>query len=118
ASDGKSLCTDGTWKASCSDNKLLAAGETLSLGFANLNRAAANDTYTFTAQWKEIVIEVASPGDADGDGAISMMDLSAIKYFIAIGGSDGGIIGANCDVNCDGVVNFKDISDLKVLIAG
>ncbi|MBR6916672.1 MAG: phosphodiester glycosidase family protein [Clostridia bacterium] len=55
------------------------------------------------------------PGDVDGNGAVTMLDISALKYYIATGGP---VNTLNSDVNDDGVINLLDISALKVLIAG
>ncbi len=118
ASDGKSLCADGTWNASCADNRLFMPGDTLELGFANLNRAVTDDTYTFTAQWREIVIETAVPGDVNGDGVVNMRDLNMIKQYVASSITIDEIVAINTDIDGDGVINYVDMRLLKSMIAG
>ncbi|MBR6918296.1 MAG: hypothetical protein IKN38_08935 [Clostridia bacterium] len=60
----------------------------------------------------------AKIGDVDGDGAITIKDISALKAYIAGTLSATDIVGANSDIDEDGVINMMDISALKVLIAG
>ena len=57
-------------------------------------------------------------GDVDGDGVVTLKDISALKAYIA------GIAGLseinqfNSDVDLDGAIGLRDISALKALIAG
>ena len=56
------------------------------------------------------------PGDVNGDGILSVKDLTAMKKVIA--GGDVEAVMANCDVNGDGLTNMTDLRDLKRLLAG
>ena len=54
-------------------------------------------------------------GDVNGDGMLTIRDLSAIKSFIA--GLSGDYLEAAADVNGDGLLTISDISALKLLLA-
>ncbi|MBR6917359.1 MAG: hypothetical protein IKN38_04170 [Clostridia bacterium] len=56
------------------------------------------------------------PGDADGDGIITLKDISALKAYFA--GLDLFIVKENCDIDGNGIVNLLDISALKIMFAG
>ena len=115
SSDGKSLCADGTWQASCDNNRLFAPGDTLELGFANLNRAATDDTYTFTAQWREIVPMTFTTGDVNGDGVVNMLDLKSLKAYVASSGENIDVRAADC--NHDNIINLRDVKALLIILA-
>ena len=62
--------------------------------------------------------DIVIPGDVDGDGAVTMKDLLALRAAIA-GTADLDEKGAEAaDVNGDGVVNMKDILTLRRILAG
>ncbi|MBR6916705.1 MAG: leucine-rich repeat protein [Clostridia bacterium] len=63
------------------------------------------------------VKEAIDPGDVDGDGIVTLKDISALKEYIA-GTESLSINVSNSDVDGDGVITLKDISALKALIAG
>ena len=62
-------------------------------------------------------VKVGMPGDINGDGLITIKDLSDLKHLIAGLGDDGFIL-ANCDINGDGMITIKDIAMLKIMLAG
>ncbi len=56
------------------------------------------------------------PGDADGDGAITVRDIAIIKKYIAsVEGTD--IVFENADIDGDGAVTLNDFGALKSLVA-
>ena len=57
------------------------------------------------------------PGDADGDGEVTLKDCVQITRYLA-GGWDAVIDLVNADVNGDGVVNLKDVVLLRRYLAG
>ena len=59
----------------------------------------------------------AVPGDADGDGEITVTDLIQLKKYLASTISEDEIVMENCDVNTDGEVNVDDIVALKKILA-
>ena len=65
----------------------------------------------------EVPEPVVTPGDVDGDGVISLKDISLLKFYISEGSASDEIVAFNCDVDGDGIVNIKDISELKIKIA-
>ena len=78
-------------------------------------------TYTCTVcgetHTEETELKPPLGGDTDGDGFISVRDLSTIKK--AMTGDNGiSIIAVNCDVDGDGVLTVKDVAALKRMIAG
>ena len=62
------------------------------------------------------VSDEAVPGDADGDGQVSMKDVLLVRKFIA--GLVSGIDTSAADVNGDGHVDMKDVLLLRKFIAG
>ena len=58
-----------------------------------------------------------TPGDADGDGEITLQDVANIARSLA-GGWDVTVDQRNSDVNGDGVVNLKDVVLLRRYLAG
>ena len=54
-------------------------------------------------------------GDVNGDGLLTIQDLSAIKGYIA--GVNGNYLIEACDINGDGVHTISDISAIKKLLA-
>lgn len=58
------------------------------------------------------------PGDVNGDGKVSVKDLSLIKKAITGAVSEGDIIFAAADIDGDGKITASDLSLLKKLIAG
>ena len=57
------------------------------------------------------------PGDADGDGEITVQDIIQLKKYIASTIDEGEVNAANCDVNRDGEVSVEDIIKLKKILA-
>lgn len=57
------------------------------------------------------------PGDADGDGEVTLKDCVQITRYLA-GGWDAVIDLMNADVNGDGTVNLKDVVLLRRYLAG
>lgn len=65
----------------------------------------------------EVEITDRTPGDADGNGEITLMDVAFIKRYIA--GDYGVVIDeSNADVNGDGIVNLMDVALIKRYLAG
>jgi|GEM_PF-2215182 GH25 family lysozyme M1 (1,4-beta-N-acetylmuramidase)/uncharacterized protein YraI len=118
ASDGKVYCTDGTWKVSPSESEIMhfSPGDEFCLLYANLNRAVQSDTYTFTAVWNEVQLDIVL-GDANGDGHVNVSDITLIKKFISGLVAESDILIVNSDANGDGKINVKDVSLIKRLIA-
>nr|MCR5690119.1 dockerin type I repeat-containing protein [Clostridiales bacterium] len=58
----------------------------------------------------------ALPGDADGDGVITVRDMPSIKK--ALVGADPSAVLVNCDIDGDGILTLKDVAALKKLLAG
>lgn len=116
SSDNAIYCTDGTWDVNATEDRFahIAPNDELYLGYSNLNRAVSNDTYVFTAVWE--VKTVVKIGDVNGDGSVNLMDLKAMKMYVA--GMNNQISFQNSDMNGDGVVTIKDVAPLKSLIAG
>ncbi len=54
-------------------------------------------------------------GDANGDGAVTLKDVLALKRYLS---SSGDAVKRNCDVNGDGAVTLIDIGALRKLVAG
>ncbi|MBR6917821.1 MAG: dockerin type I repeat-containing protein [Clostridia bacterium] len=83
--------------------------------------SAGVKTYTCTvcgATINENVLPAAKIGDVDGDGILTLKDISHLKAYIAgvVNASD--ISSENSDIDGDGTIGLKDISAIKVLIAG
>lgn len=64
----------------------------------------------------ELTVIIHSPGDADGDGAITLQDAAMISRYLA-GGWDVTIDNRNSDVNGDGIVNLKDVVLIRRCLA-
>ena len=62
-----------------------------------------------------ISIEKRTPGDADGDGELTIRDVSLIKQYIAKWNVT--INEKNADVNGDGDVNVKDVTLISQKLA-
>lgn len=58
------------------------------------------------------------PGDLNGDGKISVQDLSLMKKAITGSAPEGSYIEANSDIDGDGKITAADLRILKKLIAG
>ncbi len=56
-------------------------------------------------------------GDVNGDGLLTIKDLSDIKRFIAGAGDESEFVPANCDINGDGLITIQDISEIKRKLA-
>ena len=56
-------------------------------------------------------------GDVNGDGLITIRDLSDMKRLIAGAGDESEFVLANCDINGDGLLTIQDIAELKKLLA-
>ena len=56
-------------------------------------------------------------GDCNGDGAINMKDVLALRKIIA-GLAVEGYVEAAADVTADGSVNMKDVLQLRKFVAG
>ena len=65
----------------------------------------------------ELTVIKHTPGDADGDGEITLQDVANIARSLA-GGWDVTVDQRNSDVNGDGVVNLKDVVLLRRYLAG
>ena len=63
------------------------------------------------------VYTVRTPGDADGDGELSLLDVAQLVRFLA-GGWNVTLDLSNSDVNADGLVNLKDAALLHRYLAG
>ena len=66
------------------------------------------------AVWEEGSARV--PGDVNGDGKVSVLDLARLKKYLA--GKDVTIDASNSDVNGDGKVSVLDLARLKKYLAG
>ena len=53
----------------------------------------------------------------NGDGLITIRDLSDMKRLIAGAGDESEFVLANCDINGDGLLTIQDIAELKKLLA-
>ena len=60
---------------------------------------------------------VRTPGDADGDGELSLLDVARLVRYLA-GGWNVTVDVSNADVNADGLVNLKDAALLRRFLAG
>ena len=58
-----------------------------------------------------------TPGDADGDGTLSLVDVAQLVRYLA-GGWNVEVDLSNADVNADGIVNLKDAALLQRYLAG
>ena len=58
-----------------------------------------------------------TPGDTDGDGVLTISDVTMLINYLATD-NDGGIILDAADVNGDGVVNISDVTALINLLIG
>ena len=58
-----------------------------------------------------------TPGDADGDGTVTLKDVTQIVRHL-VGGWDAVIDLSNSDVNGDGEVNLKDVVLLRRFLVG
>ena len=56
------------------------------------------------------------PGDADGDGSVTLLDLTTILLYVA--GHNISINRRNADVNADGVINLEDATLLARFLIG
>ena len=54
-------------------------------------------------------------GDANGDGAVNMKDVLAMRKYIA--GLESKVDVTAADVNCDGAVNMKDVLQIRKFLA-
>lgn len=111
-SDGKTYSSDGSWQSSAANARVFQPGEEFSLGYANLNRAVQNDTYSFKAGW----IRLAMRGDVNGDGLITAQDMRLLKQYLVGLIGDGDIDMTNADVNSDGDITAKDSRALKDIL--
>ncbi len=61
---------------------------------------------------------VVDPGDLNGDGLVSTVDLVYLHWYVAGLLEDDEIQIQNADVNGDGMITTSDVSSLKKIIAG
>ncbi len=74
---------------------------------------ASLEAYRSAPFWSKFVsIRGIEAGDADGDGALSINDVTLMIDFLLAGMNDGSCFSANADANGDGVVNIDDITQL------
>lgn len=118
-SDNTTLCNDGTWKTSFSEEEVkhFAPGDSFSIVYANLNRSVSNDSYIFRANWVEVPLNIIL-GDVNGDGKVTAKDLSTLKKYLAGTVSIDDIIFNNSDVNRDNKITANDIGLIKKLVVG
>lgn len=57
-------------------------------------------------------------GDANGDGAVNLKDVTYLRRMLAEGDVDTSAFEGNPDANGDGVVNLKDVTILQRYLAG
>ena len=57
-------------------------------------------------------------GDANGDGAVNLKDVTEIRRFLASTDTDQSDLVGNPDVNGDSLVNMKDVTLLRRYLAG
>ena len=79
-------------------------------------------TYTCTECGETMteVIPVIPPkmGDVNGDGTITVKDLTQLKKYYAAMITVDDIVDVNSDIDGDGVIGVKDIKALKLILAG
>ncbi|MCR5485516.1 MAG: hypothetical protein K6F09_07970, partial [Clostridiales bacterium] len=71
---------------------------------------------TFTAVSGSVEILDRIPGDADGDGILSLLDTTSIRRWI-VGGWDVTIYETNADVDRDGEVTLRDVVLIRRYLA-
>lgn len=85
-----------------------------------------DDASTFNSDFEYVQFETVNgsinlidctPGDANGDGRISLMDTAMISRWVA-GGYTVAIDEINADVNRDNVIDMKDVVLIKRYLAG
>ena len=64
----------------------------------------------------ELTILHHTPGDADGDGEVDLMDVTLLSRYLAHGW-EADVRAGNCDVNRDGAVNLKDVVLIRRFLA-
>jgi len=117
---------DGSWTAAtASDGAFDSLSEdytfttaTLSEGehtvYVRATDAASNTTAEADYASDSFTVQPVTPGDANGDGIINVLDITRVER--AITGLDVETTGA--DANGDGVVNVLDITMIERMIAG
>ena len=112
-SDGKSYCTQGDWytETQISESgytpKIYKPGEVYNFGYEWIKGDLDCNEYTFYPVWKENEIDVLK-GDANGDGKVSIADVSIILKYIAKW--DVNIVVDAANVTGDEKVNVADVS--------
>lgn len=75
----------------------------------------AMEAYRATDYWYKFVnvqgFGSSGPGDVDGDGEVSIADITAIIDYI-MGQTNNTFYEESADVNCNGTVNIADVVDL------
>ncbi len=111
ANDGAWLTEDGFVQTDRSASAVIPSGRPVATGSGWL--AGGKTDITLFADWKEII-----PGDADGDGDVTMKDVLIMRREVAGLGGDGRMIMRLADADGDGVVSAKDILFARKVIAG
>ncbi len=79
-------------------------------------------TYTCTrcgeTQTESVPVIPPLMGDTNGDGVVNLKDIRPVKNHIAGTDSEETFVFVNADLDANGSVGFKDLADLKKLIAG
>ena len=76
------------------------------------------EDYKSAAIWSNFVtIKGIFAGDADGDGVLTVNDVTSLIDFF-LNGNTGSCFSVNADSNGDGVVNISDVTDLIDLLLG
>lgn len=80
--------------------------------------ATANaEVFRITKMQCPVEVSSAVPGDANGDGIISITDVSTIANYL-LGGSPAGFNAKAADTNKDGTVSITDVSTLASQLLG
>ncbi len=96
---------------------------TVEIGNATLHVPAEFiDSYKAAEPWKNfgkiVALEVSGlAGDANGDGAVNVFDVTAMVNYI-LGSPNDGFVFAAADVNGDGIVNVFDVTKVVNIILG
>lgn len=124
------LWDDGTVHANHTET-----GTILTLTFTVKDTAAAGSTAitltyaadsTFNVDLQDVALHISdaalaivrhTPGDADGDGEVSVMDITVLSRYLAEGW-DVTVDARNSDVNGDGELDLRDVVLIRRFLAG